>query len=175
MALVCGSPLTPLSSRMKLELVLKLTRRLTRLGHRRLCRRVRCCPSLRLWLTTNGPFMAREIPISKSVVVTPTSVDSSIIIGRPNNQLNAVFLIISITALSVGADQSHTPCAALHTWLADLAPRAVPTGAPFPLLYPLHSDKKQISVGFIGYPNVGKSSVINTLKSGKVCRAKRSI
>ncbi|KAM5539914.1 hypothetical protein V8D89_006417 [Ganoderma adspersum] len=33
----------------------------------------------------------------------------------------------------------------------------------------LHSDKKQISVGFIGYPNVGKSSVINTLKAGKVC------
>lgn len=34
----------------------------------------------------------------------------------------------------------------------------------------LHSDKKQISVGFVGYPNVGKSSLINTLKSGKVCR-----
>jgi len=33
----------------------------------------------------------------------------------------------------------------------------------------LHSDKKQISVGFIGYPNVGKSSVINTLKKKKVC------
>ncbi|KAG7100052.1 hypothetical protein E1B28_001836 [Marasmius oreades] len=33
----------------------------------------------------------------------------------------------------------------------------------------LHSDKKQISVGFVGYPNVGKSSVINTVKSGKVC------
>ncbi|KAF1588261.1 UNVERIFIED_CONTAM: Nucleolar GTP-binding protein 2, partial [Eudyptes robustus] len=33
----------------------------------------------------------------------------------------------------------------------------------------LHSDKKQISVGFIGYPNVGKSSVINTLRSKKVC------
>ena len=33
----------------------------------------------------------------------------------------------------------------------------------------LHSDKKQISVGFVGYPNVGKSSVINTLKAGKVC------
>lgn len=28
----------------------------------------------------------------------------------------------------------------------------------------LHSDKKQISVGFVGYPNVGKSSVINTLR-----------
>ena len=33
----------------------------------------------------------------------------------------------------------------------------------------LHSDKKQISVGFIGYPNVGKSSIINTLKKKKVC------
>ncbi|KAJ1977821.1 GTPase required for pre-60S ribosomal subunit nuclear export and maturation [Dimargaris verticillata] len=33
----------------------------------------------------------------------------------------------------------------------------------------LHADKKQISVGFIGYPNTGKSSIINTLKSKKVC------
>ncbi|KAE8624314.1 hypothetical protein XENTR_v10005911 [Xenopus tropicalis] len=33
----------------------------------------------------------------------------------------------------------------------------------------LHTDKKQVSVGFIGYPNVGKSSVINTLRSKKVC------
>lgn len=33
----------------------------------------------------------------------------------------------------------------------------------------LHTDKKQISVGFIGYPNVGKSSVINALRSKKVC------
>lgn len=33
----------------------------------------------------------------------------------------------------------------------------------------LHSERKQISVGFIGYPNVGKSSVINTLRSKKVC------
>ncbi|XP_006821231.2 uncharacterized protein LOC100368042 [Saccoglossus kowalevskii] len=34
----------------------------------------------------------------------------------------------------------------------------------------LHLDKKQISVGFIGYPNVGKSSVINTLRAKKVCK-----
>jgi nuclear GTP-binding protein len=34
----------------------------------------------------------------------------------------------------------------------------------------LHEDKKQISVGVIGYPNVGKSSVINTLISKKSCR-----
>ncbi|KAJ1656698.1 GTPase required for pre-60S ribosomal subunit nuclear export and maturation [Dispira simplex] len=33
----------------------------------------------------------------------------------------------------------------------------------------LHADKKQISVGFIGYPNTGKSSIINTIKSKKVC------
>lgn len=34
----------------------------------------------------------------------------------------------------------------------------------------LHKDKKNISVGFIGYPNVGKSSVINTLKKKAVCK-----
>lgn len=34
----------------------------------------------------------------------------------------------------------------------------------------LHIDKKQISVGLIGYPNTGKSSIINTLRSKKVCK-----
>ena len=34
----------------------------------------------------------------------------------------------------------------------------------------LHMGRKQISVGFIGYPNVGKSSIINTLRSKKVCK-----
>lgn len=33
----------------------------------------------------------------------------------------------------------------------------------------LHGDKPNISVGFFGYPNVGKSSVINTLRAQKVC------
>lgn len=33
----------------------------------------------------------------------------------------------------------------------------------------LHKDRKQISVGLIGYPNSGKSSIINTLRSKKVC------
>uniref|UniRef100_A0A0N4ZU53 Nucleolar GTP-binding protein 2 n=1 Tax=Parastrongyloides trichosuri TaxID=131310 RepID=A0A0N4ZU53_PARTI len=35
----------------------------------------------------------------------------------------------------------------------------------------LHKDKPQISVGFIGYPNAGKSSIVNTLRSKKVCKA----
>lgn len=35
----------------------------------------------------------------------------------------------------------------------------------------LHSDKRQISVGIIGYPNTGKSSIINTLKGTKCCKA----
>ncbi|KHN97689.1 GTP-binding family protein [Metarhizium album ARSEF 1941] len=33
----------------------------------------------------------------------------------------------------------------------------------------LHSDRKQISVGLIGGPNTGKSSIINTLLKRKVC------
>jgi len=33
----------------------------------------------------------------------------------------------------------------------------------------IHTASKQISVGFIGYPNTGKSSVINALRSKKVC------
>jgi len=34
----------------------------------------------------------------------------------------------------------------------------------------LRSDKQAISVGFVGYPNVGKSSVINTLRTKKVSK-----
>ncbi|KAK5100764.1 GTPase required for pre-60S ribosomal subunit nuclear export and maturation [Exophiala xenobiotica] len=33
----------------------------------------------------------------------------------------------------------------------------------------LHAARKQISVGLIGYPNTGKSSIINTLRKKKVC------
>lgn len=33
----------------------------------------------------------------------------------------------------------------------------------------LHSDRKQVSCGLIGYPNTGKSSIINTLRKKKVC------
>ncbi|KAL1878625.1 hypothetical protein VTK73DRAFT_7706 [Phialemonium thermophilum] len=33
----------------------------------------------------------------------------------------------------------------------------------------LHKERKQISVGLVGYPNVGKSSIINTLRGKAVC------
>lgn len=33
----------------------------------------------------------------------------------------------------------------------------------------LHKEKKEISVGFLGFPNVGKSSIINILRNKKVC------
>mmetsp|Transcript_15822 Transcript_15822/g.13242 ORF Transcript_15822/g.13242 Transcript_15822/m.13242 type:complete len:184 (-) Transcript_15822:385-936(-) len=35
----------------------------------------------------------------------------------------------------------------------------------------LLKERKHVSVGMIGYPNVGKSSVINALKRKKVCKA----
>jgi len=35
----------------------------------------------------------------------------------------------------------------------------------------LHDDQRQISVGFVGYPNVGKSSVINAIRGANVCPA----
>jgi nuclear GTP-binding protein len=35
----------------------------------------------------------------------------------------------------------------------------------------LHAERPQITVGFIGYPNVGKSSIINTLRKKIVCKA----
>lgn len=34
----------------------------------------------------------------------------------------------------------------------------------------LHGDAKQISVGVVGYPNVGKSAVINSLRAKQVCK-----
>uniref|UniRef100_A0A0D6QTK2 Nuclear/nucleolar GTPase 2 n=1 Tax=Araucaria cunninghamii TaxID=56994 RepID=A0A0D6QTK2_ARACU len=34
----------------------------------------------------------------------------------------------------------------------------------------MKNDKQAISVGFVGYPNVGKSSVINTLRTKNVCK-----
>lgn len=35
----------------------------------------------------------------------------------------------------------------------------------------MHSHKAAISIGFFGYPNVGKSSIINTLRNKKVCKS----
>lgn len=61
------------------------------------------------------------------------------------------------------------PCLAFHASLQ----RPFGKGALIQILrqfQQLHAkDKQQISVGFVGYPNVGKSSVINTLRHKKVC------
>ncbi|XP_054951242.2 nucleolar GTP-binding protein 2 isoform X2 [Pan paniscus] len=79
-----------------------------------------------------------------------------------------------------------SPCSFYLLWLERALPKfklqipgqtSAPEGSrgtrlPYQILKAscsLHTDKKQISVGFIGYPNVGKSSVINTLRSKKVC------
>jgi ribosome biogenesis GTPase A len=38
------------------------------------------------------------------------------------------------------------------------------------LIYSMIQDKRQISVGVVGYPNTGKSSVINSLMAKKCCK-----
>lgn len=69
------------------------------------------------------------------------------------------------------------PCQALSGPHSSQAPsHARPPAPPTTPLSPaqlsrLRSDKQAISVGFVGYPNVGKSSVINTLRTKKVGRA----
>ncbi len=69
----------------------------------------------------------------------------------------------------MGELAKHRPTIAFHASLT----HAFGKGALISLLRQfgtLHQDKKQISVGVIGYPNVGKSSVINTLISKKSCK-----
>lgn len=69
----------------------------------------------------------------------------------------------------MGELAKHRPTIAFHASMT----HAFGKGALISLLRQfgkLHEDKKQISVGVIGYPNVGKSSVINTLISKKSCK-----
>ena len=84
--------------------------------------------------------------------------------------LNKVDLIpVWVTQRWVAILSSEYPTMAFHASITNPFGK----GAMITLLRQfakLHSDKKQISVGFIGYPNVGKSSIINTLKAKKVCK-----
>ena len=62
------------------------------------------------------------------------------------------------------------PCLAFHASMTNCFGK----GALINLLRQfskLHSDKRNISVGIIGYPNTGKSSVINALMGSKCCKA----
>jgi len=75
---------------------------------------------------------------------------------------------ISVTRKWVQILQKERPTLAFHASIN----KPFGKGALISLLRQfaiLHKDKKSISVGFIGYPNVGKSSVINTMKKKKVC------
>jgi len=75
---------------------------------------------------------------------------------------------ISVTRKWVQLLQKERPTLAFHASIT----KPFGKGAMISLLRQfalLHKDKKSISVGFIGYPNVGKSSVINTMRRKKVC------
>lgn len=84
--------------------------------------------------------------------------------------LNKVDLVpVWVTQRWVAILSSEYPTVAFHASLT----HPFGKGAVINLLRQftkLHSERKQISVGFIGYPNVGKSSVINALRSKKVCK-----
>ncbi|KAK3592155.1 hypothetical protein CHS0354_019446 [Potamilus streckersoni] len=84
--------------------------------------------------------------------------------------LNKVDLVpVWVTQKWVAILSSECPTMAFHASITN----SFGKGALINLLRQfakLHLDKKQISVGFIGYPNVGKSSIINTLRAEKVCK-----
>ncbi|CAL4148106.1 unnamed protein product, partial [Meganyctiphanes norvegica] len=83
--------------------------------------------------------------------------------------LNKVDLVpVWVTQKWVAVLSQEYPSLAFHSSITN----AFGKGALINLLRQfskLHEDKKQISVGLIGFPNVGKSSIINTLRSRKVC------
>lgn len=84
--------------------------------------------------------------------------------------LNKVDLVPTwVTRRWVAALSREAPCLA---FTAGNITKAFGKGSLIALLRQfsrLHSEKKAISVGFIGYPNVGKSSIINALKGSKAC------
>jgi len=66
--------------------------------------------------------------------------------------------------------QKEFPCLACHASITNPFGKA----ALLQLLRQfgvLLKDRKHVSIGLVGYPNVGKSSVINMLKKKKVCKA----
>lgn len=72
-----------------------------------------------------------------------------------------------VTKRWLGYLSAEYPCLAFHASITNPFGK----GSLLSLLRQLsrmRTDKKYISVGFVGYPNVGKSSVINTLRTKKV-------
>ncbi|KAG7807093.1 hypothetical protein KL921_004517 [Ogataea angusta] len=87
---------------------------------------------------------------------------------RPNIQTCFLFVLLTIQAAWVKHLSKDYPTLAFHASITN----SFGKGSLIQLLRQfsvLHQDRKQISVGFIGYPNTGKSSIINTLRRKKVC------
>ena len=80
--------------------------------------------------------------------------------------LASITNIVLIRLLGLNIYQKSFPTLAFHASITN----SFGKGSLIQLLRQfstLHSDRKQISVGFIGYPNTGKSSIINTLRKKK--------
>ncbi|XP_041358020.1 nucleolar GTP-binding protein 2-like [Gigantopelta aegis] len=97
-------------------------------------------------------------------------------IGKEKSHKHIIFILNKVDLVPVWVTQKWVAIlSAEHPTMAFHASITNPfgKGALINLLRQfgkLHLDKKQISVGFIGYPNVGKSSIINTLRAKKVCK-----
>lgn len=112
---------------------------------------------------------ARNVPGTRSTMIEKH-------IAKNANHKHLVFVLNKIDLVPnwvakrwIGELSAVRPTIAFHASMT----HAFGKGALISLLRQfgkLHSDKKQISVGVIGYPNVGKSSVINTLISKKSCK-----
>ncbi|RMX49486.1 hypothetical protein pdam_00023599 [Pocillopora damicornis] len=116
----------------------------------------------------------------KGKIVKPAPFQSSVASGEvarvaPNRKWFGNTRVISQNALQSFQDEMgkvlNDPYKACCKWLSLIQYYSVKNFKPpsVKYMYQLHTDKKQISVGVIGYPNVGKSSIINTLRAKKVC------
>ena len=88
-------------------------------------------------------------------------------LANPREMCGVLQVPAWVTKRWLGYLSGEYPCLAFHASITNPFGK----GSLLSLLRQLsrlRTDKKYISVGFVGYPNVGKSSVINTLRTKKV-------